>query len=100
MLLRSYKWSGRTTTRHRGQIRSVFGFREFTRADEDRLAGWLAAEVFPFEYREAVVREALLDRMRSERTEPPGRVSRLLGAARSAFEPSFCASVFRRNVVV
>ena len=77
MLLRSYEWSRRTATRHRGQIRSVFGFREFSRADEDRLAGWLAAEVF--EYREAAVREDLLDRVRSEWIEPPGRVSRLLG---------------------
>ena len=95
-LLHSYDWSGRTATRHRSQIRDAFGFREFTRADEDRLSAWLAGEVFPFEHRESAIREALLDRVRSERIEPPGRVSRLIGAARAAFESSFCANVWER----
>ena len=62
----SYEWASRTATRHRSQIREVFGFREFTRADEVRLSTWLTAEVLPFEPREGAVREALLDRVRSE----------------------------------
>jgi hypothetical protein len=38
----AYSWSGRSITYHREQIRNVFGFREFTRGDEDKLAAWLA----------------------------------------------------------
>ena len=95
-LLCAYEWSGRTSTRHRAQIRAVFGFREFSRADEDRFVKWLATEVFPFEVRDAVIREALLDRVRSERIEPPGRVARLVGAARTMFETRFCGGVWDR----
>ena len=34
-------WGGRSIKYHRAEIRSHFGFREFTSADEARLAGWL-----------------------------------------------------------
>lgn len=40
--LEEYPWSGRSIKYHREQIRAAFGFREFTRGDEDKLAGWLA----------------------------------------------------------
>ena len=43
----AYPWSGRSITYHREQIRDVFGFREFTRGDEDKLSGWLAEEGVP-----------------------------------------------------
>ena len=36
---------GRTIKYHRAQIRRAFGFREPTRADEQRLTEWLAEEV-------------------------------------------------------
>ena len=51
--LAAYRFSGRTIEYHRAQIRDVFGFREFTRADEDKLADWLADEVCPVELRES-----------------------------------------------
>jgi len=68
----AYSWSGRSITYHREQIRDVFGFREFTRGDEDKLAGWLAEEVCPVELRDPQLREALLVRCRAERVEPVG----------------------------
>lgn len=34
-----YRWSGRTIEYHRAQVRAAFGFREFARGDEDKLAG-------------------------------------------------------------
>ena len=88
--LAGYRFSGRTIEYHRAQIRDVFGFREFTRADEDKLACWLAHELCPVELREEQLREALLVRCRAERLEPPGRVERIVGAARAAFEQQFC----------
>ena len=39
-----YRWDGRSIKYHREQIRAAFGFREATRADEERLAGWLAGQ--------------------------------------------------------
>ncbi|GAB3290476.1 DUF4158 domain-containing protein [Parasphingorhabdus pacifica] len=42
-----YSWRSRSIEYHRAQIRTAFGFREFSRGDEDKLAGWLAEEVCP-----------------------------------------------------
>ena len=56
MVLGWYDWAGRSAKRHRGQIREVFGFREFTRVEEERFTGWLDVEVCPFEPRDEVVR--------------------------------------------
>jgi hypothetical protein len=48
-----YPWQGRFSAKyHRVQIREAFGFREFTRDDEERLTKWLAAEVCPVELRD------------------------------------------------
>lgn len=85
-----YDWSARAIKRHRVQIRSAFGFREFTRGDEDKLAAWLAEEVCPVELRDEQLRDALLVRCRTERIEPPGRPERIIGAARAAFDRAFC----------
>lgn len=95
-LLADYPWAGRTIKYHRAQIRDALGFREFTRGDEDKLAEWLADEVCPVELRDAQLREALAVRCRSERIEPPGRSDRIVGAARSLFEKSFCDRVVLR----
>jgi hypothetical protein len=84
-----YQFSGRTIEYHRAQVRAAFGFREFTRGDEDKLA----AEVCPVELREEQLREAMLVRCRSEGIEPPGRVDRIIGSARSSFEKQFCERV-------
>ncbi|HLI52537.1 MAG TPA: DUF4158 domain-containing protein, partial [Thermomicrobiaceae bacterium] len=61
-----YSWSGRAIKYHRAQIRAAFGFRTPTRADEQRLAEWLAEEVCPIEPREERQRDALLARCRRE----------------------------------
>ncbi len=92
----SYNWSGRAIERHRVQIRQAFGFREFSRGDEDKLADWLATEICPVELREELLREALLVRCRTERLEPPGRPERIIGSARTRFDKSFCDLVAGR----
>lgn len=62
----SYAWIDRAIERHRGQIRHAFGFREFSRSDEDKLADRLAVEVCPVELREEQLREALMVRRRAD----------------------------------
>ncbi|MET8873597.1 DUF4158 domain-containing protein [Nocardia sp. NPDC004604] len=88
----AYPWSGRSAKYHRERVRAAFGFREFSVGDEDKLTGWLAAEVCPVELRDEQLRQALLVRCRAERIEPPtsGRIDRLIGSARSTFEKRFC----------
>jgi len=48
--------------RDRAQVRDALGFRPATRADEEALAGWLAAEVAPAEPSDDRLRETLLTR--------------------------------------
>lgn len=94
--LADYSWSGRAIKYHRAQIRAAFGFRAPTRADEQRLAEWLAEEVCSIEPREDRQREALLSRCRQELLEPPGRLGRLLGSARRLADERFCQQTVGR----
>lgn len=94
--LAKYTWSGRTIEYHRAQVREALGFREAIRADEDSLTAWLSEEVAPDEVSEDRLREALLARCRAERIEPPGRVERIISAARFAASDRFCATTASR----
>jgi Domain of unknown function (DUF4158) len=79
------------------QIREESGFREATRDDEDSLIEWLAAEICPVVLNDDDgVRAALLARCRKLSIEPPGRLERILGSARSRFDKGFCAEVVDR----
>jgi len=95
-VLVDYQWSGRTFEYHRAQIRRTLRFRRFSEDDEAKLAGWLAAEIAPVELSDERLREALLDRCRSERIEPPARVDRILGAARAAVSDRFTTAIVNR----
>jgi TnpA family transposase len=94
--LAKYAWSGRTIEYHRAQVREALGFQEATRADEEALSAWLGEEVAPDEVSEDRLREALLARCRAERIEPPGRIERIIGAARAAASDRFCARTVSR----
>jgi len=78
-----YEWSGRTIEAHRAQVREHLGFRVCGVADAQKLTAWLAAEVCEQERQLDLVREALLERCRVERIEPPaaGRVERIVRSA-------------------
>jgi hypothetical protein len=81
---------------HREQIRAAFGFREFARGDEDKVAAWLAEEVCPVELRDPQLREAVLVRCRVERIEPTRRVDQIIDSARAVFEQRFCDRTLSR----
>ncbi len=91
-------WSGRTIKNHRAQIREELKFREPTVADEEALAAWMAAEVFPTEVTEPRQRQALLARCRAKGLEPPGpsRIEWVLSRGRTAFEKHFTTLVAGR----
>jgi hypothetical protein len=94
----SYDWSGRTIENHRAQIREFLGFREATAQDGNELVTWLAQHVLPQEPREQHVREAVFDRCRALRLEPPssGRIERLVRFAFHTVEERWCIFVFER----
>ncbi|WP_234343145.1 DUF4158 domain-containing protein [Streptomyces fulvoviolaceus] len=94
--LAKYDLSSRSAKGHRTQIREALGFRPSARADEERLTGWLADEVCPVELLEDRLREALLAQCRSDRIEPPGRIERIVSAARARAERVFCAQTVAR----
>jgi hypothetical protein len=58
-LFAKYQWSGRTSERHRAQVRKALGFRECSEADQQGLAGWLSREVCPTELRREALRDAV-----------------------------------------
>ena len=94
--LAGYDFTGRTVKEHRRQIRDHLGFRIFTRADEDKMIGWLAAQVCPSELNEDRQRGAVLARCRAEKIEPPGRMDRIIGHANAAADKQFCVTTVSR----
>ncbi|WP_218184321.1 DUF4158 domain-containing protein [Streptomyces sp. PKU-EA00015] len=90
-----YAFTGRTAEYHRKQIREALGFRPSTRADEERLISWLAAEC-PLELVEDRLTEALLVQCRVDRVEPPGRIDRIVTAAQTRAEKAFCTRTVER----
>jgi hypothetical protein len=66
--------------------------------DGNELVTWLAQQVLPQEPREDHIREALFERCRAPRVEPPssGRIDRRVRSAFHSFEERWYASVFGR----
>jgi hypothetical protein len=94
--LATYDLASRSAKGHRAQIREALGFRPATRDDEERLTAWLADEVCPVELVEDRLREALLVQCRSDHIEPPGRVERIVAAARARADRVFCGQTVAR----
>jgi hypothetical protein len=78
-----YDWDSRTIERHRAQIRQHLGFREATVADGETLVTWLCAQILPTTRRPDHLKEAVMQRCRALRIEPPTseRLDRLLRSA-------------------
>jgi hypothetical protein len=96
-----YEWSGRTIEYHRAQIRTFLGFRQATVQDGHELVSWLVERVLPHVQREEHVREAVFERCRALRLEPPsaGRIDRLMRSASHTFEERWCAARARATRV-
>lgn len=92
-----YSWTSRTIKYHRTQIRTAFGTRPASEADEERWAVWLTAEVCPVETARRLA-AALRQRCRTEQIEPPaeGQVERVVASALRRFEDAFAAGVATR----
>ena len=78
-----YDWDSRTIERHRAQIRQHLGFREATVADGETLITWLCTQILPTTRRPDHLKEAMMQRCRVLRIEPPTpeRLDRLIRSA-------------------
>jgi uncharacterized protein YecE (DUF72 family) len=78
-----YEWDGPTIKRHRAEIRRFFGFQEFTVADGDELAEWLAGDYAQRVRQRELVREQFLSECRTRQVEPPKpkQADRFVGSA-------------------
>src|SRR5207237_3926206 len=76
----------------------LLGFREATVADGEGLATWLVEHVLPHDQRPDHLDEAVRERCRVMRIEPPTpeRIDRLMRSALHAFEKRFCAATLKR----
>lgn len=97
-LFAKYSWRGRTIEYHRAQIRKAYGTRPASEADEERWAQWLADEVCPVETDRGRLADAVRQRCRSERVEPPteGQLERVVASAAHRFEEAFAVAVAGR----
>lgn len=89
-----YDWGGRAIEHHRAQIRAALGFREATVDDGDTLVAWLVETVLPSEHRRDRLPDALRQRCRVLRLEPPspGRIGRLVRSAVHTYETQLFAT--------
>ena len=93
-----YDWNGRSIEYHRAQIRQQLGFCEASVADGEALITWLGKEVLTTTHRPEHLKEALYQRCREIRIEPPtpDRVERLIRSALQQFENQLGERVLRR----
>jgi Domain of unknown function (DUF4158) len=93
-----YGWDGPTIKRHRAEIRRFFGFREFTVADGDKLADWLAGDYAQRVRQRELVREQLLSECRNRQVEPPTpkQTDRIVGGALARAAETVAARVADR----
>jgi TnpA family transposase len=93
-----YDWHGRSIEYHRAQIRQHLGFREATVADGQGLITWLCEQVLPTTRRPEHLKEAVYQRCRHLRIEPPTseRIDRLISSAVHTFDIRLGEQVLQR----
>lgn len=89
--LDSYDWGGRSTRRHRAEIRSRLGFRKPTVNDAERLKRYLLEKVVPLETSRAAISEAAFSWHQEQQIEPPtpARLDRTVASALREHESKF-----------
>ena len=95
--LDAYDWGGRTTRRHRAEIRSRLGFRKPTVNDAERLKRHLVDTVAPLETSRTAITEAAFSWHLEQRIEPPtaARLDRTVASALRGHESTFFDRISR-----
>lgn len=97
-LYKEYSFSGRTFERHRAEIRSFLGWREFTVEDASGFTNWLCEKVLVYERQPNALEAAFYQRLRELKLEPPTpeRIERLIRSASYTTEKKFCTGIFEQ----
>jgi len=95
---REYEWLGSTFVYHRAQVRAFFGFREATVQDAQDLTEWLGQKLKSFDQQETHLQEAVYQRLRSLKIEPPTkeRLERIIRSAVRTSEEEFCSNTAKQ----
>ena len=94
-LLDQYSWGKTVNKRQRAAIRTIFGFREGTLADNQVVIDWLIQNLLPDNLHLESVIEAAYQQFRIRKLEPytRGRMERLARSAIRQFSELFCQNV-------
>lgn len=97
-LYKEYSFSSRTFERHRAEIRSFLGWREFTVEDASEFTNWLCEKVLVYERQANALEAAFYQRLRELKLEPPTpeRIERLIRSASSTTEKKFCIGILEQ----
>jgi TnpA family transposase len=97
-LYEQYDWQGRSLKNHRGEIRSLFGFRIATISDSEIVSNWLIEKILPNEQRFEPLLQLTYQRFRELQIEPPTnkQVERLIRSAIHQHETNFYDHIFSR----
>jgi TnpA family transposase len=95
---REYEWQGRTSVRHRVEIREFFGFRESTQQDAQQIKEWLCQSVLIYDRQESHLETIVYQRFRELRLEPPtpDQVKRLIRSAVRTAEATCSKTLFKQ----
>ena len=91
----AYAWRGRVIKRHRAATRTYLGFRKGTVADGEAISTWLQAHVLPETQQLEALVEAVYQRYRTLKIEPPtaSRIARLARSALRQYSEQFCEGI-------
>jgi TnpA family transposase len=97
-LFKEYSFSGRTFERHRAEIRSFLGWKEFTVEDAAEFTNWLCKKVLVYERQPHALEAGFYQRLRELKLEPPTpeRIERLIRSAVKTTEKKFCTGIFQQ----
>ena len=96
--LSSYNFKGRSSKRHRTEIRAFAGFREATLSDARLAQSWMLESIITGEHSEQFLLETLQAWFKEQSIEPPTleRQKRLLKAALRRYEATFFRSISKQ----
>jgi len=88
-----YQLTGRTSERHRRQIRAWLDVRPYKVSDDDALVAWLGQEVLAHEQHDEHLKAQAQDYFKRQRIEPPSdkQLARLIRSAIRSYEDQFFA---------
>jgi len=93
-----YDWQGRMVKNHRALVRQFLGVRECTARDGNEVMAWLKEQVLPHNHQFEPLLEAVYQRYRELRIEPPvpKHLERLISSALHTYTEDFCAHIEKR----